>query len=127
MAQSSMKALGRKVTEYEGLDTFPKGVNIESITLFSDEVTSVCPVTGQADWYTVSVTYRPNKLCIESKTFKLLMGSYRNRGIFCENLSSIILQEVIKAISPLSCEVTVIQKPRGGVSITAVARKKGKQ
>lgn len=116
-----LKALGTKVTEYTELETFKRPASVDKVTLTSDEVTALCPVTGQADWYTVSVTYVPRDLCIESKTFKLLMGSFRNKGLFCEALSSEILEEVIKHAHPRTTIVEITQKPRGGVTLIARA------
>ncbi len=115
------KSLGKKANAYEGLETFQAPSKLQSVTLSSDEVTAICPVTGQPDWYKVDVTYSPNEKCVESKTFKLFMHSLRETGMFCEALSQFILEEVLKYTEADSISVTVTQKPRGGVTITATS------
>lgn len=122
MRNSEFKALGKRVAEpCRQLDVFPKPVGVETITLESDEVTSLCPVTGQPDWETVVIEYMPDKFCIESKSLKLYLWSFREEGVFCEALAAQIAQDVQSACKPHRCKVTVIQKPRGGIKITASA------
>ncbi len=119
------KALGKHVTEpRRELETFPSPPYVDLVTLSSDEVTSLCPVTGQPDWETVTVEYVPDQLCIESKSLKLYFWSLRNDGVFCEALAAQIATAVFDAANPLRCSVTVVQKPRGGITITAVASRK---
>lgn len=116
------KSLGKHVRGPEReLEVFPKPAGVEKVVMDSDEVTSLCPVTGQPDWETVIIEYGPDKLCIESKSLKLYLWSYREEGVFCEALASQIAQDVYSACKPLWCRVTVIQKPRGGIRITATA------
>src|SRR5208337_3778916 len=91
------------------------------VTMESDEVTSLCPVTGQPDWGTVIIEYAPRGLCIESKSLKLYLWSFREEGIFCEALADRIADDVFAACQPGWCLVTVVQKPRGGIKITSVA------
>lgn len=114
-----LNALGKKVTKFTKLETFPAPKGVEKVELYSDEVTAVCPVTSQPDWYQVKIAYRPLKLCVESKTVKLALQSFRDRGHFCEDLSRLIGEMFYKTLQPDWMEVTVIQKPRGGVSITS--------
>lgn len=116
-----LTALGKKVTKYEKLETFPKPAFCSRVIMTSDEMSAVCPVTEQPDWYIVSVEFVPDKLCIESKTFKLFVQSFREKGMFCEALADVILQEVVNAINPLSCNVTLSQKSRGGVTIDSTS------
>ena len=115
-----LAALGRKQTKYTGLDTFPKPKGLAEVTMTSDEVAAVCPVTGQPDWYTVKVVYFPAKLCIESKSMKLFLQSFRNKGVFCEKLATVIVEEVRSAVR-CHVNVYVTQKSRGGISIVAYA------
>ena len=114
-------ALGRKVTAFAGFDTFPKPKNIRVVKCISDEVTANCPVTNQPDWYVVTITYEPNLVCVESKTLKLYLHSYRNKGLFCEAFASKIADDIQAALKPILVHVEVVQKPRGGVSIVASA------
>ena len=53
----------------------------------SDELAAVCPITGQPDLYTAAIEYRPEALCLESKSLKLYLATYRNEGVFCEALA----------------------------------------
>lgn len=116
-----MTLLGDNRATFRGLETFPApGVGL-SIRMISDEVTALCPVTGQPDWYEVQIAYRPLALCLESKSLKLYLGSLRGLGVFCETLAASIAREVWSVASPAEVTVVVKQKPRGGVSIIASA------
>jgi 7-cyano-7-deazaguanine reductase len=103
------------------LETFEKPASITVVTMKSDEVTSLCPITGQPDYQNVIVEYAPDKFCIESKSLKLYLWSFRNEGCFCETLTEQIANDFFKACEPIWCKVTVIQKPRGGIEITSTA------
>jgi 7-cyano-7-deazaguanine reductase len=119
---SDFRTLGKNVRQpSKELDTFEKPEGVRTVTLESDEVTSLCPVTGQPDWDTVIIEYAPDRLCIESKSLKLYLWSYRQEGVFCEALAGRIAEDVNAACKPRWCRVTVIQKPRGGIRITATA------
>jgi 7-cyano-7-deazaguanine reductase len=121
------EALGQKVTGHSRkLEVFPKPEGVEKVVLESDEVSSLCPVTGQPDWETVVIEFAPDKYCIESKSLKLYLWSYRNEGTFCEALAGRIADDIFDACRPHWCTVTVIQKPRGGIKITATAKAGGK-
>lgn len=99
--------------------------NIQEVIMTSDEFTSLCPVTGQPDFSTVSIRFIPRSYGIESKSLKLYLLKFRNEGVFCESLSNQIAEEIAEVIDPIAIEVTVTQKPRGGVSIIARATVKG--
>lgn len=103
------------------LDIFPTPSNISRIQMTSDEVTSVCPITGQPDFYTVDIDYAPAASCIESKSLKIYLQSFRTTGAFGEDLASIVLDAVCAAIEPRECTVVTVQKPRGGITIRATA------
>lgn len=111
-----MKYLGNKQS-FEGLEIID--VNCGEVVLTSDEVTALCPVTGQPDQYIVSITMTGGK-SIESKSLKLYFQTFRNSGIFCENFAGKIKSD-IKALVNCEVSVTVTQKSRGGISIKAVA------
>lgn len=119
-----LHALGRKVTSFRRLETFPRPPGIRHVTCITDEVTANCPITNQPDWYEVHVHYHADKLCVESKTVKLYFHSYRDKGLFCEAFADKIAQDFAKALKPFHILVEVTQKPRGGVSIVAVAELK---
>lgn len=75
----------------------------------------MCPVTGQPDISSVSIEYAPKQLCIESKSLKLYLWSFRDRAIFAEGLAEEIAAEVQRATEPRSVRVVVTQHSRGGI------------
>ena len=114
-------ALGQPRNEhYAGLETFPNP-GVEQVELTSDELTSVCPITGQPDLYRVTIACRPDALCLESKSLKLYLNAFRNDGVFCEALAVRIRDDVATALelAPGRVTVTLEQKARGGITITA--------
>jgi 7-cyano-7-deazaguanine reductase len=110
--------LGRKV---EGaprqLDTFDLPATTTYVVYTSDEMTAVCPVTGQPDWYTAKILLSGSRLGIESKSLKLYLQSFRNEGAFCEALADIIATDVSLATKAGNVQVTLFQKSRGGITI----------
>lgn len=121
MKNLKLKALGKTGAKYSGLETFEAPKHVKRITCTSDEVSALCPVTGQPDWYVVEITYEPRKKAVESKTLKLFLQSFRNQGHFCEDFSRIIAEELNRVLDPHQIWVNVTQKPRGGVSIKSSA------
>ena len=114
--------LGKTVAEpQKHLETFPTPKGVTRVVLESDEVTSLCPVTGQPDWEKVRIEFIPGPLCLESKSLKLYFWSFRDEGHFCEALSALVAQDVAEAIKPKWIKVTVSQKSRGGITITSEA------
>lgn len=118
---SKLTVLGRKVTKFTKLETFPTPEGIKRVICTSDEVTANCPVTGQPDWYVVEIDYTPMRLCVESKALKLYLQSFRNQGHFCEKLAQLIADKIFQTLTPHEVKVTITQKPRGGISIKATA------
>lgn len=114
-------ALGHAGSEhFAGLESFPNP-GVSHVELTSDELVSVCPVTGQPDLYVATIAYSPGPLCLESKSLKLYLNGFRNEGHFCEALAVRIRDDVAEALE-LPAEkvrVTLGQKARGGISITA--------
>jgi 7-cyano-7-deazaguanine reductase len=116
-------ALGHAGSEhYAGLETFPNP-GVELVEMTSDELTAMCPVTGQPDLYLASIEYAPDELCLESKSLKLYLARFRNEGAFCEALAVRIRDDVAEALGLDQSRVTVTleQKARGGITITAIA------
>jgi 7-cyano-7-deazaguanine reductase len=123
MNEFEFEALGKTVRNpRKKLEVFPKPAGVETVVMESDEVTSLCPVTGQPDWETVTIEYAPKDLCIESKSLKLYLWSFRQEGVFCEALAARIAKDISEACHPLWVEVVVAQKPRGGIKIVAKSR-----
>ena len=122
MAGQEFTALGKKSAgPSRNLDVFPTPAGVKKVVLESDEVTSLCPVTGQPDWETVRIEFEPEALCVESKSLKLYFWSLREEGAFCEELSSRIATDIYEACKPRWVTVTVTQKPRGGITIASTA------
>ena len=116
--------LGQQVrTPQKTLETFAAPELVQEVTMESEEVTALCPVTGQPDWYTIAITYQPRALCVESKSLKLYLWSFREEGHFCEQLAHRICEDFAAACLPSWCEVVATMRPRGGVVISATARR----
>jgi len=114
-------ALGHAGSEhYAGLETFPNP-GVSHVEMTSDELTAVCPITAQADFYRATIAFEPDALCLESKSLKLYLSRFREEGHFCEALAVRIRDDVAAAVElpPAAVHVTLVQKPRGGITITA--------
>ena len=117
-----LRLLGREVRgPVRALETFPAPPSVTWVTLESGELTSVCPVTGQPDFASVTIAYRPDGRCLESKSLKLYLWSFRDEPIFGEGLAARIAEDVARATEAISVEVTLKQAVRGGITITARA------
>lgn len=95
------------------------------VTFDCPEFTSICPITGQPDFGHITIQYIPDKLCIESKSLKLYLFSFRNHGAFHEEVVNRILDDIIKAIKPREAIVQGSFNPRGGISIDVEAEYQG--
>jgi 7-cyano-7-deazaguanine reductase len=116
-------ALGHAGSEhFAGLETFPNP-GVSRVEMRSDELVAVCPITGQPDLYHATIDYRPGDLCIESKSLKLYLARFRDQGAFCEALAVQIRDDVaaVLELERPEVHVTLVQKARGGISITARA------
>ena len=85
------------------------------------EYTSLCPVTGQPDFGHIVIRYVPDKLCVESKSLKLYLYSFRNTNTFHEESVNTILDALVKACAPRRAEVIGRFRPRGGIAINVKA------
>jgi 7-cyano-7-deazaguanine reductase len=83
------------------------------------EFTSVCPKTGLPDFGTITIEYIPDQLCVELKAFKFYMLAYRNVGMFYENITNKVLDDIVTAISPRWIRVHSDFSSRGGISTEA--------
>jgi 7-cyano-7-deazaguanine reductase len=116
-------ALGHPGSDrYAGLETFANP-GASHVKMTSDELTAVCPVTGQPDLYVATIEFWPQALCVESKSLKLYLSGFRNEGHFCEALAVKIRDDVAEVLelSPDKVRVTLEQKARGGITITATS------
>ncbi|MGH9657567.1 MAG: preQ(1) synthase [Bryobacteraceae bacterium] len=110
------------------IETWPNQFAGYEIEIAIPEFTSVCPKTGLPDFGKLTVRYIPRRLCLELKSFKLYTLSYRNLGIFYENVVNRMLRDVVRAARPVAASVTGEFTPRGGLqsTITATYGKRGR-
>lgn len=104
------------------LETFPRPDTVTRVRFSTDEVTSMCPVTGQPDYSSVEIDYEPAARCVESKSLKLYLWGFRDQQIFAEGLAAAIAAEVQRAAEPTSVKVVVTQHVRGGIVTEATAQ-----
>ena len=110
-------------TPSKQLDTFdnPKPQRDYEIRFECPEFTCVCPKTGQPDFATIRVCYTPNQLCVELKSLKLYLWSYRDEGAFHEAVTNQILDDLVAAIKPRRITVEGDFMVRGGIHTVVVA------
>ena len=87
----------------------------------TSEFTCVCPKTGLPDFATLRIRYQPNELCLELKSFKEYLLSFRDLGIFHEHVVNVLKRDLVKACRPVWLEIEGIFNARGGISTTAIA------
>ena len=104
------------------LETFPNPARRNyRIHFATDDFTSVCPVTGQPDFARIDIDYVPDRLCVESKSLKFYLASYRNARAFNEAVTNRILDDFVKACAPREAIVTAQFSTRGGIALTVRA------
>lgn len=110
------------------IETWPNQYSDYQIEIIMPEFTSVCPKTGLPDHGTLRLVYTPLERCLELKSLKMYTLSYRNLGIFQENVVNRVLADIVKAADPLEARVLGEFAPRGGIStlVTATYRRKKK-
>lgn len=114
--------LGRTVRHpVEHVECFPAPAQGLTVRFSTDELASMCPVTGQPDLSHLVIEYHARERCVESKSLKLYLWSFRDRPVFAEALAAEIAGEIMTAAEPASVEVTVTQRPRGGIEVRATA------
>ena len=111
----------------EGLQTVPwEHEGADAVVEFStDELTTMCPVTGQPDFYDLKFTYRPRTRLLESKAVKLYLWGFRDRGVFAEGLAATLLEDLVRACDPAEMTVDLTQRVRGGLQIRTIVRHPG--
>jgi 7-cyano-7-deazaguanine reductase len=108
------------------LEVWPNQYPGYVITTRFPEYTSVCPKTGLPDYGTITIRYKPRKSCIELKSLKMYLLSFRSLGIFYENAVNKILHDIVDAVRPEWCLVKGEFTPRGGLTTTIFARWPGR-
>ncbi len=96
------------------------------IEIVCPEFTSVCPKTGQPDFGTLTFQYIPDELCVELKSLKLYLQQFRNEGIFYENITNRILDDLVSTLHPRWMKLTASFTPRGGISTTVTVESERK-
>ena len=120
-----LKLLGRSDATFpkkptrETLETFPNRNKTRAYTVRFEcpEFTSLCPVTGQADFATVSIQYIPDEVCIETKSLKFYLSSFRSTPSFGEDIANRILDDLAAVLKPRHITVNADFAPRGGISL----------
>lgn len=124
----SLTLLGRSETRIPAfpaeaaLETFPNPsrrkyrVHFETV-----DFTSLCPITGQADFGRIEIDYVPDKFCVETKSLKFYLASFRNERAFNEAVANRILDDFVKACAPREANVTAAFSARGGIALTVRA------
>ena len=87
------------------------------VTLRCPEFTTLCPITGQPDFATLLINYIPNERLVESKSLKLYLFSFRNHGDFHEDVTNVVMGDLVKLMEPKYIEVKGLFVPRGGIAI----------
>lgn len=133
--------MAKKKSTYENLQGDIRSLKLPAIEVFenvyadkdyevnldSPEFTCICPKTGLPDFGSIIVTYCPDKLCVELKSFKLYLVAFRNVGIFHENVVNRILEDFVKACKPRWARVESEVMPRGGITTYVKAEYKEKK
>jgi 7-cyano-7-deazaguanine reductase len=121
-AVEGLTVLGSTVRHpIEHLECFPAPDGCSRVRFTTEEISSICPVTGQPDLSSMVIDYLPDERCVESKSLKLYLWSFRDRAVFAEALAAEVAREVMDTARPRWVEVTVTQRPRGGISIQTVS------
>jgi len=121
---SGLTVLGAEArAPLEHVEVFPAPEHVTVVRCVTDEVASMCPVTRQPDLSRVEIQYEPAGRCVESKSLKLYLWRFRDRAVFAEALAAEIADEVFATARPRRVTVTVTQRPRGGITVSAVAER----
>ena len=127
MRQDESRVLGREVRGpigAEQLDAVPwDHADADATVEFTtNELTATCPITGQPDFYELRFNYRPKESLIESKSLKLYLWGFRDKGIFAEDLAATLLKDLVAACEPEEMTIDLTQQVRGGLQIRTVVR-----
>ncbi len=109
-------------TKFPEIETWKNQFPAYEILVDDPEFTSVCPKTGLPDFGVLKIRYMPKEKCLELKSLKEYLFTYRNLGIFQENIVNQVLEDVVKATGPVWAEVVGDFRPRGGISTLVTAR-----
>jgi 7-cyano-7-deazaguanine reductase len=124
--QPPLKLLGKSGTrfpsspEQKTLEAFPNRSAGRTywITFECTEFTSLCPVTGQPDFATLRIRYVPDRLCVETKSLKFYLSSYRSTPSFGEDIANRIMDDLVAVLAPRQLHVRADFAPRGGIELS---------
>jgi 7-cyano-7-deazaguanine reductase len=108
--------------DFPEIETWPNQFPGYEIVVDDPEFTSVCPKTGLPDFGNIVIRYVPDRLCLELKSLKEYLQSYRNLGIFQENVVNQVLEDVVRWAKPVWAEVKGEFRPRGGIATVVIAK-----
>ena len=119
-----LSILGRTVRHpVDHVECFPAPEGCSSVRFSTEELMSMCPVTTQPDISSVVIEYVPDEWCVESKSLKLFLWSFRDRAVFAEALAVEIADEIFGTAKPRRVTVTLTQRPRGGIELQTVSER----
>jgi 7-cyano-7-deazaguanine reductase len=119
---SGLTVLGKTVQHpIEHVEVFPAPANVTEVAFETEELMSMCPVTNQPDISGLTIEYVPDRFCVESKSLKLYLWGFRDRAAFAEALAAEIAAEIMHTAKPRRVRVELVQQPRGGITVSAVA------
>lgn len=118
-----MSAPATRARPSRALETFPNPAAARDYTIRMSipEFTCLCPRTGQPDFATLKLEYVPDATCVELKSLKLYIGSFRDRGAFHETVTNEILNHLVDAVAPRFMRLTARFNVRGGIYTTVIA------
>jgi 7-cyano-7-deazaguanine reductase len=117
-----LTVLGHTVREpIAHVEVFAAPEHVTTVRFKSEELASLCPVTQQPDLSSVEIEYAPGEWCVESKSLKLYLWSFRDRAVFAEALAAEIAGEIMTTAAPRRVTVRLTQRPRGGIEVSAIA------
>src|SRR5919205_919875 len=127
MQQEDKRVLGREARGPIGAEQLAtvswNHTDTDAVIEFStNELTAICPVTGQPDFYELKLSYRPGTRLLESKAMKLYLWGFRHRGKFAEDMAATLLKDFVAACDPVEMTVDLAQQVRGGLKIRTVVR-----
>lgn len=125
-ATDHLTVLGNRIDGALGknqLETFDTPEGCSAVEFETHEFTSFCPVTHQPDLYKITITFVPDAKCVESKSLKLYLQSFRDTGIFGEAVAATLCNDLYEVLAPKHIKVKAVQQIRGGLQMTAEAIK----
>ena len=121
-AHAGLTVLGATVRgPIDHVEVFPAPDHVTQVRFATDELASVCPVTGQPDVSHIEIEFAPDRWCVESKSLKLYLWGFRDRPVFAEALAAEVAGEIMTTAQPRWVKVSLTQRPRGGIEVSAVA------